>query len=415
MQEFRSVTIALLALHMAGAIAQVHLCADDWPSWMGPDLNGVSTETGWSTNWPDDGLPEVWSREIGIGFSSVSIVDGRLYTMGHSDGTETVWCLNSSDGAEIWKRTYEAELNANLYEGGPGSTPTVYEQHVYTLSIDGRLMCLDRITGAPVWQKFLQEELEVGLHEWGFNSSPLIVGNQVLVQGGRVVSFNRLTGEKKWQSEKHRAGYGSVRAFRHGTETLLATLDCDGLRITRAVDGSLVAFTEWPSPFATNSTTPIIVDDTIYISSGYNKGCGLFRLSDGSLQLVYSSKEMRNHFNNSILYKGYLYGMDGNSNLGRVVTLTCMNHQTGDVAWKQRGLGCGSLLVADGKLLILSERGDLVVAAADPQGYEEYSRARILTGRCWTTPVLLNGRVYARNAEGDLVCVQLPMSDSEGN
>lgn len=382
--------------------------AEDWPNWMGPDLSGISRESGWSDQWPEDGLPEVWAREIGIGFSSVSIVGGRLYTMGHDDGTETVWCLNADSGAVVWKHTYEAERNGNLYEGGPGSTPTVVDSFVYTLSVDGRLLCLNRNNGTVEWERSLQKELETGLHEWGYNSSPLILGNRLLVQGGRVACFDRRNGRKLWTSEKHRAGYGSIRAFQHAGETLLASLDCDGLRITQLNDGSQVAFHEWKSPFDTNSTTPIVVKDTIYISTGYNVGCGLFRLRNGELEELYTSRKMRNHFNNSILYKGHLYGMDGNSNLGRIVTLTCMEHETGEVKWKQPGFGCGTVMVANDQLLILSERGDLVTGRASPAGFEEVSRARILHGRCWTVPVLLDGRVYARNAEGDLVCVKLP-------
>ena len=117
---------------------------------------------------------------------------------------------------------------------------------------------------------------------------------------------------------------------------------------------------------------------------------------------------MRNHFNNSILYKGHLYGFDGNSNLGRVVRLTCMNFQTGKVQWKQAGLGCGSLMIANGHLLILSDRGELVLAQADPDGFTEVARSAFLTGRCWTAPVLLDGRIYGRSATGQAVCVQLP-------
>jgi outer membrane protein assembly factor BamB len=127
--------------------------------------------------------------------------------------------------------------------------------------------------------------------------------------------------------------------------------------------------------------------------------------------LIYQNREMRNHFNNSILWNGFLYGFDGNSNLGRVVQLTCLNFETGEVAWKQRGLGCGSLMVADGKLLILSDDGQLVLAEGTPDEFREVTRSPLLQGRCWTVPVLLDGRVYARNATGTLVCVQLP---SEG-
>lgn len=392
------------------AVPRSPVPAADWPCWMGPNLDGVSQETGWSVKWPEDGLPQLWSADVGIGFSSVSIASGLLYTLGHTDGQETVWCLRADTGAVVWQHSYEAELNPNLYEGGPGATPTIADDSVFTLSVDGRLLCLDRQTGSVTWEKNLQSELDVEMHEWGFNSSPLVLGPQLILQGGRVVSFDRQTGRKLWQSEKHAAGYGSVRAFRHQGEMLLASLDCDGLRISRAVDGTQVAFREWKSPFRTNSTTPIVVGDTIYISSGYNVGCGLFQLTDDGLQEIYTSKDMRNHFNNSILLDGYLYGMDGNSNLGRVVTLTCMNYKTGELCWKQRGLGCGSLMVADGKLLILSEKGDLVIASARPDRYKELARSTFLTGRCWTQPVLLNGRVYGRNAAGRLVCVTLPAS-----
>lgn len=328
--------------------------------------------------------------------------------MGHFGGKETVWCLQAGTGDVVWKQSYRAERNSNLYEGGPGSTPTVDGDFVYTLSVDGLLACFKRNTGDLVWKTSLQRELGVGLHEWGFNSSPLILGQQLIVQGGRVVSFDKTTGRKNWQSRRHRAGYGSVRAFSHKGEMLLASLDCDGLRISAAEDGRLVAFEAWKSPFGTNSTTPIVTEDTIYISSGYNVGCGLFRFADGNLTTVYRSRRMRNHFNNSILRDGYLYGMDGNSNLGRVVTLTCMNYQTGEIKWKQRGPGCGSLMIANDRLLILSEKGILVVAEATPSEYKELARSPFLEGRCWTVPVLLNGRIYGRNAAGTLKCVQLP-------
>ncbi len=406
MLPYRSASILFTVCLFCGSFVS----AGDWPNWMGADLTGVSNENGWSTDWPEDGLPEKWSKDIGIGFSSVSIVDGLLYTMGHTDGKETVWCLKTDDGSVAWSHDYPAELNANLYEGGPGATPTVQGDHVYSLSVDGRLICLNRKTGQVVWEQELQEELGVRLHEWGFNSSPLVLGNQLILQGGRIVSFDKENGRKLWQSEKHTAGYGAVRSFSHDGRLLLASLDCDGLRISDAMDGSQVAFAEWKSPFRTNSTTPIIRGDLIYISTGYNVGCGLFRFSDGTLNQIYANKEMRNHFNNSILLDGYLYGMDGNSNLGRVVTLTCMDFETGELKWKQRGLGCGSLMIADGKLIILSEKGEMVVAEASPESYQELSRSKFLSGRCWTIPVLLDGRIYGRNAAGRLVCVELPQS-----
>ena len=384
----------------------------NWPNWMGPNLNGVSTESGWSTDWPEEGLPVAWTHQLGTGFSSVSIADGLLYSMGHTRGRETVWCLDAESGEVVWKRFYDAELNPNLYEGGPGSTPTIDDESVYSLSVDGRLMCLNRFDGSVVWEKKLQTALDVGMHEWGFNGSPFILGDQLILEAGRVVSFDKRTGNKLWQSGVHRAGYGSVRAMTIEGRSMIVSLDCDGLRVSSAEDGSEIAFNSWQSPFRTNSTTPIVNGDRIFISTGYQVGCGLFQLasedSGFTLRPEYTSREMRNHFNNCILHQGYLYGFDGNSNLGRVVTLKCIDFATGEVQWSKTGLGCGSLMIADQKLVILSDKGQLVVADASPDGFRELCRSPFLDGRCWTVPVLLNGRIYGRNARGRLVCVRLP-------
>lgn len=379
-----------------------------WPNWMGPNHDGISTESGWSTDWPDGGLPVKWTRELGTGFSSFSVVDGLAYSMGHASDRETVWCLDAETGETVWTHRYRAELNPNLYEGGPGSTPTVHRDMVFTLSVDGRLIGFERKTGVIVWEVDLQKELDVGMHEWGFNSSPYIHGEQLLLECGRLVSFDWKTGRKRWQSSRHRAGYGSVRPFEFRGRELLASLDCEGLRISQAEDGGEVAFSAWPSPFGTNSTTPIVHRDRIFVSTGYNVGSVLFRLTESGLEQQYASRNMRNHFNNCVLYEGHLYGFDGNSNLGRVVRLTCMDFESGEVKWTQAGLGCGSLIVANGHLLILSDSGDLVLAQANSSEYIEVSRSRFLTGRCWTTPALTGGLVYGRNARGRAVCVRLP-------
>lgn len=397
-----------ITLAITPAIARGQQPPPAWPAWMGADHNGISAESGWSSDWPESGLEVVWTQELGIGFSSVSITDGRLYSMGHVEGEEFVYCLDAVTGKEIWTHKYPCELVDVLYEGGPGATPTIDGPHVYTLGKEGQLFCFDAKNGNVVWQQDLQTDLDVSLPEWGFNSSPYILGDQLLLEAGRVVSYDKHSGEKNWQTEKHQAGYGTVALLNDNERQLIASLDSESLRITDASDGSPIDAFPWKSPFRTNSTTPIVSDGTIYVSTGYNVGCGLFQFKDDKLELVYSNRFMRNHFNNSILYDGHLYGFDGNSNLGRVVQLVCMNQATGEVVWKHRGLGCGSLMIVDGKLLLLSDNGELVLANATPEGYQEIATSPFLEGRCWTVPVLFGGHVYGRNAAGKLVCARLP-------
>lgn len=373
--------------------------ADDWPNWSGAYHDGISRETDFSDTWPKEGLPIEWTREIGTGFSSMSVAGQRLFAMGHEDGAETVWCLNCQNGEVIWTHEYPGELIPNLHEGGPCSTPTIDGDRVYTVGKEGQLYCLNVSDGKVLWEKKLQQELDVKLPEWGFSSSPRILGNQLILEAGRVVSFDKLNGDILWQTEIHEAGYGSAAVFQHGGKTLIATLDCEGLRIVDATDGQQVAFTEWKSPYRTNASTPIVVGDQIFVSTGYKVGCGLFQLQGESLVLVYKNTEMRNHFNNSILLDGWLYGFDGDSHLGRLVTLNCINFTTGELAWKQRGLGCGSLLITDSKLLVLTENGDLVLAKASSESYTETARSEFIEGlldspcsRKWTSLRTERGR-----------------------
>jgi outer membrane protein assembly factor BamB len=291
---------------------------------------------------------------------------------------------------------------------GPAATPTIDGERVYTLGKEGQLYCFNTKTGEVLWLKQLTTELKVPTPEWGFSSSPVIIGDQLLLEVGRVVSLNKLTGARQWQTAEHKAGYGSVALIELPKQPrCLATLDCDGLRIVKLETGEEVAFQAWKSPYRTNATTPIVNGNRIFISAGYNVGCGLFEFNGTALKEIYTNKKMRNHFSNCILLDGFLYGFDGDSNLGRLVQLTCMNFATGKVAWQKAGFGCGSLMVANQKLLILSDEGTLVLAQANSEKYEEISRSSFLTNRCWTVPVLSDRRIYGRNSAGDLICVEL--------
>jgi outer membrane protein assembly factor BamB len=147
----------------------------------------------------------------------------------------------------------------------------------------------------------------------------------------------------------------------------------------------------------------------MFVSTGYNTGCALYELKSGKPEEIYKNKEISTQLNSAVLWEGYLYGFDGNIGMnspGRG-NLKCMDFETGDVKWSQGGMGTGSLMFADGKLIILSEDGKLILAEATPQEYRELASSQILTYKCWTVPVLSNGRIYARNTQGKLVCVNV--------
>lgn len=399
---------ALCSVAVLSVIA-AHSAAADWPQWRGPDRNGISNETDWNSDWSRKPPGEIWRGHVGLGFSSVAVADGRLYTLGHGGGNETVFCLNAVTGEPIWKKSYPCEVIARYYEGGSSSTPTVHGGRVYSLGKEGRFFCFNATTGDVQWEHDLREKLGSKTPEWGFACSPLVLGDHVIVQAGVVAAFDRKTGEEVWRSQRFQQGYGSPMPFDYKGKTLLAVLNSHGLIVVDASDGKVLADTRWKTQFDTNSTTPIIVDDAIFISTGYRKGCALFRFTGGAFEQIYSNQNMANHMNNCVLIGGHLYGFDGNSHRSQDVTLNCMDFRTGAVRWRQEGLGCGALMATkDGRLICNSDRGDLVIAAASPDGYKEIARQdRVVRGKVWTTPVLANGRIYCRSTPGDLVCLDV--------
>ena len=131
----------------------------DWHRWRGPDLNGISKETGWSATWPAEGPKHLWKASVGTGFSSSSVANGRAYTMGNRNGKESVHCFDAATGAEIWKHTYDCDIDPRYYDGGPSATPTVDVDKVYTLSRKGHLFCFDAASGKIAWERPVNEEL----------------------------------------------------------------------------------------------------------------------------------------------------------------------------------------------------------------------------------------------------------------
>ncbi len=198
-----------------------------------------------------------------------------------------------------------------------------------------------------------------------------------------------------------------------GDQKYLAVLNNEGLLLATESDGDEGDFVQWETSFETNGTSPLRIttpgqEDRVFVSTGYQRGCMLLKWKTDQFDVVYENKDMSNHMNNSVHWNGYLYGFDGNAHRGRTTRFVCMNAETGEEQWSRIGLGCGALLVADGKLLILGENGDLVVAHASSDSYQEISRLQeVVPYRCWTVPVLSGGRVYCRNDVGDLSCVDL--------
>ena len=373
----------------------------DWFRWRGPDLNGISQETGWQAQWSAQGPKQLWKASVGIGFSSFSVSNGRVYTTGNSNNTDTVYCFDADSGKIVWKHSYPCPLDAKYFEGGTAATPTVDGDRVYTFSRRGHLFCLGAADGTVIWSKNLNDELGAEIPTWGFASSALVEGDMVILNaGGAGAAFDKKTGKAVWNSGKTVGGYATAVLLNTGQERAVAIFAAQSLVAVRAADGRELWRYPWKTDYDVNAADPIISADRVFISSGYNHGATVVKINGSQPEKVWENKNMRNHFNSCVLWQQYLYGADESE-------LRCLALDTGEVKWKYPQFGKGSLMLADGKIIGLSEKGELIIAEASPAAFKPISRAQVLTGKCWITPVLSNGHIYCRNAAGHVVCIDV--------
>jgi outer membrane protein assembly factor BamB len=388
----------LLALTASGAVT---VSGGDWPRWRGPDLNGISPEKGWRAQWPAEGPRQLWKASVGTGFSSFAVSGGRVYTMGNVTNTDATFCLDARTGKVLWRHAYPCPLDPKNFEGGPCATPTVAEGRVYTHSRRGDVFCLDAAKGTVIWSKNLNQELGLEIPNWGCASSVLIEGKlAVLNMGNAGVALDKQSGKVVWVSAKTAGAYATPVPLTIGRDRYLAIFSRQSLVLVKAADGREAWSYPWKTEYDVNAADPIVAGDQLFICSGYNRGGTLLKVTAHSAEKVWENKEMRNHFNSCVLWQGHLYGPDDSG-------LRCLAFDTGELKWAYREFGKGSLMLADGKLVALSERGDLIIAEATPTAFQPISQAKVLTGKCWTTPVLANGHIYCRNAVGDVVCVDV--------
>jgi outer membrane protein assembly factor BamB len=389
--------------------------SSEWPQWRGPRRDGVSTETGLMTVWPKSGLKEIWrtpKQSPTPGYSCLAISDGRVFTLlaERKEGQqhEAVVCWDAANGEELWRVSYPCTYDF-AYGSGPRSTPTVEGEYVYAVGATGVFLCLKAKTGDEVWKHELLSEFGAENLTWGMSFSPLIDGDLVYTNpggpdGNSLAAFHKRSGKLVWKALDDKAGYSSPIAITTGGVRQIIFFTGKALVSVSPSSGKLYWCYPWKTRYDCNIATPISVGDYLFISSGYNKGCALLRVSKDQsgmpqVKMVYESNQMCNHFSSCVYDKEHLYGFND-------ALLTCMEFRTGRVVWTHDGFKKGSLTIADGHLIILSEDGRLAIAEATPEGYREISSSQIGEGTCWTVPVVAGGRLYVRD-EKRIVCLGL--------
>ena len=394
-----------------------------WPQILGPHRNGVSSETGLLKKWPAAGPKEVWRSKGGIGMSGLAIRDGRLMTVVQKEGPQFAIALDPQAGSPLWEVGIGPAYR-NQMGDGPRATPTISGEMLYVFTGSGVLLGLRAQDGKQIWRREVLTELKGEPADYGMACSPLVAAELVIVTAGApgaaVVAYQKQTGELAWKTGDDTAGYSSPALLNLGGKPQVVAFT------GKAAVGLLPETGKelWRYPYTTdfdcNIATPLEHDGQVFLSSGENHGCALLSLkpSDGTYAVkeVWTSfgprSVMRNEWQTSVLIDGILYGMDNVGGAGPVTNLNCVDIKTGDRLWQQPRYGKGNLIAADGKLFLIMLNGELVVAAANRQEYEEWGRTKVM-GPTRTAPALAGGLLYLRD-NSEIVCLDVRESAAAG-
>lgn len=419
----QSRTIAVSILSLLANAAQ----AKDWPQWRGPDRTGLSAEKGIIKSWEGSAPKLLWNvKGSGSGFSSVSIVDGILYTSGNFEGGQGVSAFSIKDGKLLWQTPVTDFVPKHGYQGAR-SAPTVDGDKLYITTSNGVIACLST-KGKIVWSKDFKKEWKGKMMSgWGFSESPLVDGDRVVcTPGGNdafMVSLDKKTGTTKWKTKiesedlgkkgKDGAGYGSIVISNGGGVKQYVQMTGRGVIGVRTEDGRLM----WNYNKVANSTanipTPVVDGDHVFCSTGYGTGSALLKLVKKGSTVVAEEvyflkpKTLQNHHGGLLLIDGHIYGAHKHNGGDPI----CVEMKSGEVKWgPEKGVGHGSACVTfvDGHLIYRYQSGHVALVKATPKGYElkgSFMPAH-QEAESWAHPVVSDGKLYLREQD-HIMCYEL--------
>lgn len=397
--SWRNLLLSCLMAAVAGPVLGEPAPIGEWSQIRGPARDGRSPETGLLDAWPEGGPARVWRRPLGAGFSGISAGGGRIFTMAAEGGTEYALALDPDTGEELW-RLAVGETFPSEFGDGPRSTPTVDGGRVYAFSARGRLAALATGDGEPVWTVEMTEAFASEVPRFGYAGSALIVDDLLLIEAGGpegkgLAALDKATGETRWTALDGPAAYSSpVVATLGGVRQILFFRRAQPEVVSLLPNGKVFWTHEG---LATVIHMPLFVPpDGIFISSTHEAVGVLLRLGmeDGEpvVEEAWRTPRMKNHFNTSVVVDGQIYGFDN-------AILKSIDAATGEQNWAHRGFGKGSLIEAEGNLVVLADSGRVALVEASPEGFREKGSFQATTGKAWTPPTLAGGRLYLRDQD----------------
>lgn len=412
--RFAALLAALVVAAAPGAPAA------DWPQWGGPDRDFTLPGTTLPPTFGPGGPALRWTRPIGDGFSAVVTRGNHGFTVYREGDRDVALAFDLSTGETVWEHRSEApfvERCSQRIGPAPRATPLVAGDRLFTASAGGHLLALDRATGSELWRTDLFAEAPEHVKPCGYSSSPLAHGDHIIVltgvPGRSIAALRQSDGAAVWQRHDFSIGYSSPLVATLGGRTQIVALMGAEVVALAPDTGDLLWQHPHPTLSQVNVSMPVVGDDgLVLISSAYDGGSRVIRVgaANGRPQVdeVWSHQRLRVHFGSIVRIGDMAIGASGDT---AVALLTAVDVPTGRLLWRSRAASNASLIAAGGRLLILDEDGDLLLATPDRIGLTVDDRAAVLKGTSWTPPTLAGRTVLVRNRT-TLAAYELPATDS---
>ena len=379
-----------------------------WTQWGGPTMEFRADSTGLEASWPETGPKELWVRDLGDGYSAVLVEDGRAYTMYRDGDNEVVVCLDAATGKTIWQHSYAAatsEEHVHQFGDGPRATPLIAGKMLFTIGVAGDMNALDKKTGKVVWSHDLWDEYKGTVLNHGYSSSPVTYKDSVIVlvggTGNALMAFSQKDGSVKWKAHDFKNSYSTPRVLKvHGEEQVVAFMAEEAIGVDPD-DGRL----RWRFPhqnqWGQNVTMPVMADEQHLLISSPEAGAKGLKLTNGGdgetkVEELWSTRKIQFYHVNTVRDGDWVYGSTGTMGPSFMASI---NIRTGEIGWRERDFAKANCVLADGKLYVLDEDGNLGLTTATPKDLTVHSKVKLLDGVAWTVPTIAGSTMYVRDKQ----------------
>ncbi len=389
----------------------------DFPAFLGPNRDNWVAGGQLAPTWAEQTPKQLWRRDVGLGWSSFSVVGPFAYTMEQREAQEMVVCYEIASGNPIWAHAENDRFSESMGGDGPRSTPAIHEGKVYALSANGLLLCLNAQDGEVIWRQDTLKDNDHKNLDWAKSCSPLIVRDMVIVTLGKskdraLAAYDLTSGVMRWRAGEDSSSYATPVFTTLAGREQIVVLNANSVSGHQPDDGEILWAWDLPKTAPAHNSNPLIVEeDKVLIGIGYGVGSWLLQIQDDAAQPgkqsateVWHNTYLKPKFTDLVLHNGYVYGLNE-------ARLVCLNALTGDRAWRGPRYGHGQILGVGDKLIIQKERGGIAIVKASPEGHEVVQEFDALDGKTWNHPILAGTRLLLRNDQ-EAIAFEFPGNGS---